>query len=69
MSEQVRLYSIPKQKWLTFIGVVGSIACGDQLKFQVSVDDEGVIQEAVFKVNFATFWKIPKIENLEILTF
>ena len=30
-------------------GIVGSMACGDQLKFQVEVDDEGVIQNAVFK--------------------
>ena len=30
-------------------GIVGSMACGDQLKFQVEVDDEGIIQNAVFK--------------------
>lgn len=30
-------------------GVVGSMACGDQLKFQIEVDDTGVITDAVFK--------------------
>lgn len=25
------------------------MACGDQLKFQVEVDDDGIIQKAVFK--------------------
>jgi len=30
-------------------GVVGSMACGDQLKFQIEVDDAGVVREAVFK--------------------
>jgi NifU-like protein involved in Fe-S cluster formation len=30
-------------------GVVGSMACGDQLKFQIEVDNNGVITDAVFK--------------------
>ena len=42
--------SLKKKRHDVGTGVVGSIACGDQLKFQVQVDEEGIIQEAVFKV-------------------
>ena len=30
-------------------GTVGSVACGDLLKFQIEVDDSGTINKAVFK--------------------
>lgn len=35
-------------------GIVGSIACGDQLKFQVQVGNDGKIERAVFKVKKLT---------------
>jgi nitrogen fixation NifU-like protein len=31
-------------------GLVGAPACGDVMKLQIKVSDDGVIQEAVFKV-------------------
>lgn len=30
-------------------GLVGAPACGDVMKLQIKVDDNGVIQQAVFK--------------------
>eukprot|EP00493_Phyllostaurus_siculus_P004942 UN04969 len=33
-------------------GLVGAPACGDVMKFQIRVNDDGVIEEAKFK----TFW-------------
>merc|ERR1712151_1133755 len=41
---------LDKKKSNVGTGVVGSIACGDQLKFQVEVNEEtGKIEQAVFK--------------------
>jgi NifU-like protein involved in Fe-S cluster formation len=33
-------------------GLVGAPACGDVMKLQIKVRDDGVIENAVFKVNF-----------------
>ena len=33
-------------------GLVGAPACGDVMKLQIEVDDEGTINNAVFKVSF-----------------
>lgn len=32
-------------------GLVGAPACGDVMKLQIKVNDDGVIENAVFKVN------------------
>ena len=34
-------------------GLVGAPACGDVMKLQIKVSDEGVIEQAVFKVSTA----------------
>jgi NifU-like protein involved in Fe-S cluster formation len=34
-------------------GLVGAPACGDVMKLQIEVDDNGVISNAVFKVSLA----------------
>ena len=41
--------SLDKSKKTVGTGVVGSVSCGDLLKFQVEVDEKGKIKDAVFK--------------------
>ena len=33
-----------------YVGLVGAPACGDVMKLQIKVGENGVIEEAVFKV-------------------
>ena len=41
--------SLDKKNPKVGTGTVGSVACGDLLKFQVQVDEDGKIDKAVFK--------------------
>ncbi|GMH67770.1 hypothetical protein TrRE_jg4186, partial [Triparma retinervis] len=41
--------SLDKKKDTVGTGLVGAPACGDVMKLQIEVDDEGVIRETKFK--------------------
>jgi len=46
--ERTKMLGLVTQ-YFSKLGVVGSMACGDQLKFQVEVGEDGIIKQAVFK--------------------
>lgn len=69
--------SLPKDSKSVGTGVVGAPACGDVMKLQIQVSDEGIIEDAKFKTfgcgsaiaasSLATEWlKGKKIDNVDI---
>ncbi len=47
-------------------GLVGAPACGDVMKLQIKVNEDGIIENAVFKVNLLKFllYYFPLLINL-----